>query len=77
MDRPGLDETPTLIGSGLVGSAGVNCCVCVCVCVCVCRSQLRSCCTQKRTVVRDALGKQVHLEDTAEALQQHLHQEQQ
>ncbi|XP_075890000.1 ankyrin-2b isoform X4 [Nelusetta ayraudi] len=46
------------------------------------RSQMRKCRTQKRTVVRDALGKHVHLErlddtpDTLQpdALQQHLHQ---
>lgn len=43
---------------------------------------MRKCRTQKRTVVRDALGKHVHLErlddtpDTLQpdALQQHLHQ---
>lgn len=48
---------------------------------CFCRSQMCKSRTQKRTVVRDILGKHVHLEsldDTPEALQpdalqQHLH----
>ncbi|XP_068612264.1 ankyrin-3-like [Brachionichthys hirsutus] len=40
------------------------------------RSKMRKSRTQKRTVVRDGLGKHVHLErleDTPDALQQHLH----
>lgn len=50
--------------------------------ICSCRSQMLKSRTQKRTVVRDGLGKHVHLErldDTPDALQpdtlqQHLHQ---